>query len=102
MSSEPWTIRPTPQYLQQISMFSLAEQEKIGIKVTGELSQRPHPSRPEQTEERLILHFPGIEPASSVLPGVAYELRYEIRALSKELTLVSIRRLDFLGHSYSL
>jgi len=101
MSSEPWTVRRTPEYLEQISVLSDTELEEVGSKVS-ELSQRPHPSRPEQTEERLIFHFPGVEPAREVFTvsaDIGCELRYEIRALTRELVLLSCRHLDLSNDS---
>jgi hypothetical protein len=97
MSSDDWRITRTDDYINQIHILPEAEQEKIGDKVS-ELFQRPHPSRPEQTEERLIFHFPGVEPSRAVYDDIDYELTYEIKALSRELRLLSVRRLDHSVH----
>ncbi len=103
MKKKPWTIRITPEYEAQIGMLSQTEQVKIGSKVS-ELSQRPHPSRSEQTvdEDDLGYHFQDVEPADVLFADIGYELMYEVRALSKELRLVSIRHLEFSDHMYSL
>lgn len=93
MSSEPWRISTTPEYNEEIRTLPQTEQEKIGSKVS-ELFQRSHPSRHEQIEERLSYHFPGVEPARAIFANIGYELRYEIRALDRELRLLSCRRLD--------
>jgi hypothetical protein len=79
MPSEPWRISTTREYDEQIRMLPQTEQEKIGSKVS-ELFQRPHPSEPEQIEERLSHHFPGVQPARAIFADIGYELTYEQEA----------------------